>query len=377
MATPSSSSKMNQIYIAVGALAVVGGLYWMQTKKDAATTNTAFTQGSKEGAAPQIKVVPEEIDKLTIKAKDKPEIVLEKKDGNWGMTAPTPGAKIQKSAVDDLLNGLKGLTFKDRIATGPQNYAAYELDDGKGIHVVANKAGAAVVDLWLGATKSRGQMARLGADAAGNIWTVSGISAWTFDKGPKDVRDKKVWDLSRDNVTAIELKDGKGTFSFAKNEAAAAAGDAGASDAGAGDAGPKAAWSGMSDGKPMVGLDAAKVDDLLSAFSLGGVLNADDFGDGKADTETGLASPDATVIVFKTKDGQQKITLGKTEGTKRYARKDGDATTYLLAEGPSGWADVGADKFVPPAPAATGDAGADAAPDAAKPATPAPPAPKK
>lgn len=354
----ASSSKMTQIYIAAGALAVVGGLYYMQTKKDAATTNTAFTQGSKEGAAPQIKVVPEEIDKLTLKAKDKPEIVLEKKDGNWAMTAPNAGAKIQKSAVDDLLNGLKGLTFKDKIATGPQNFAGYELDEGKGIHVVAAKAGAPVVDIWLGATKSRGQMARLGNDAAGNVWTVSGISSWTYDKAPKDVRDKKVWDLGRENVTAIELKDAKGSFSFVKNETAG--GDAGASDAAAaGDAGAQAAWSGSADGKPMVGLDVAKVDDLLSAFTLGGVLNADDFGDGKADAETGLGAADATVITFKTKDGLQKITLGKTEGTKRYARKDGDPTIYLLAEGPSAWADVGADKFVPPAPA--GDAGTDAA----------------
>lgn len=368
MATPSSSSKMNQIYIAVGALAVVGGLYYMQTKKDAANTNTTFTQGSKDGAAPQIKVVPDEIDKLSLKAKDKPEIVLEKKDGNWNMIAPTPGAKVQKSAVDDLLNGLKGLTFKERIANGAQNFAAYDLDDGKGIHVVANKSGAAVVDLWLGSTKSRGQMARLGNDAAGTVWSVTGVSAFTFDKAPKDVREKKIWDLSRDNVSYIELRDAKGNFVFTKNESAATT-DAGATDAtsdAGGDAGVKAAWAGTRDGKPIAGLDAAKVDDMLSAFTLGGVLNADDFGDGKSDTETGLASAEATVLTFKAKDGvAQKITLGKSEGTKRYARRVGDATIYLLSESPSGWAESGVDKFAPP-PAA-GDAGAsDAATDAKK-----------
>lgn len=360
MTTPSSSSKMNQIYIGIGALAVVGGLYYMQTKKDAANTNTTFNQGSKEGAPPQIKVVPEEIDKLTLKAKDKPEIVLEKKDGNWAMVAPTVGAKVQKSAVDDLLNGLKGLTFKERIATGPAQFAAYELDEGKGIHVIAGKAGAPVVDLWLGATKSRGQMARLGNDAAGNVWSVTGVSSFTFDKAPKDVREKKVWDLSRDNIVGIELKDAKGTFVFTKTEGAAG-GDAGAADASAaGDAGPKVGWAGTLDGKALPGVDAAKVDDLLSAYTLGGVLNADDFGDGKSDAETGLASPEATVITFKAKDGvTQKITLGKSEGTKRYARRDGDNTVYLLSEAPSAWAEAGTDKFVPaPAASDAGDAGA-------------------
>ncbi len=359
MAT-TPSSKMNQIYIGIGALAVVGALYYMNTKKEAANTNTTFTQGSKEGAAPQVKVVPEEIDKLTLRAKDKPEIVLEKKDGNWTMAAPTAGAKVQKSAVDDLLNGLKGLTFKERIATGANQFAAYELDEGKGIHVVATKAGAPIVDLWLGATKSRGQMARLGNDAVGNVWSVTGVSSWTFDKAPKDVREKKIWDLSRDNITTIELKDAKGGFVFTKNESAA--GDAGATDASAGDAGVKAAWSGTLDGKPIAGLDAAKVDDLLSAFTLGGVLNADDFGDGKSDAETGLKSPEATVLSFKGKDGvAQKITLGKSDGTKRYALREGDSTVYLLAESPSGWAEAGVDKFVPaPTAGDAGDAGTDA-----------------
>jgi hypothetical protein len=356
MATTTPSSKMNQIYIGIGALAVVGGLYYMNTKKEAANTNTTFNQGSKDGAAPQVKVVPEEIDRLTLRAKDKPEIVLEKKDGNWMMAAPTAGAKVQKSAVDDLLNGLKGLTFKERIANGQNQFAAYELDEGKGIHVVANKGGAPVVDLWLGATKSRGQMARLGNDATATVWSVTGVSSWTFDKAPKDVREKKIWDLSRDNVNYIELKDAKGNFVFTKNEAAA--GDAGVTAKGDAsvDGGTSAAWSGTLNGKPLAGLDAAKVDDLLSAFTLGGVLNADDFGDGKSEAETGLTSPDATVITFRAKDGvAQKITLGKSDGTKRYALREGDTTTYLLAESPSGWAEAGADKFVP---AATGgDAG--------------------
>jgi len=362
MATSSKSSKMNQIYIGVGVIALLGGIYYMQTKREAAKTNTAFTQASKESAAPQVKIVPEEIDKLTLKAKDKPEIVLEKKDGNWNMVAPNAGAKVQKSAVDDLLNGLKGLTFKERIATGTNQFAAYEVDEGKGIHVVAIKGGAPVVDLWLGATKSRGQMARLGNDGSNTVWSVSGVSSWTFDKAPKDVRDKKVWDLSRDNVTAIELKDAKGDFVFTKNESAAAAGDAGTTGDAGGDAGAKPAWSGTHNGKPLAGLDVAKVDDLLSAFTLGGVLNADDFGDGKSDTETGLGSGDVTVVTFRGKDGTaQKITLGKSEGTKRYARRDGDTTIYLLSESPSGWAEVGTDKFVPaPTGGDAGDAGTDA-----------------
>ena len=365
------ADKNNQIMIAVGVAAVLGGLYYMQYKKDAANNNVAFGSASKTGAAPQFKIVPEEIDKLTIKAKEKVEVVLEKKPEGWAMAAPTAGAKIQKSAVDDVLNALKGITFKDTIATGANNFAGYELDDGKGIHVVAYKAGAPVIDVWFGAQKSRGQMARLGNDASATVWTVSGVSAFSFDKAPKDVRERKVWDLNRDDIVFAELKNAKGTFQFTKNELPAA-GDGGAADAtvaakgdAGGDAGAPAAWLGMVDGKPMTGLEVPKVDDLINAFALGGVLNADDFGDGKSDAETGLGSTEAAVFSFKKKDGQMlRVTLGKTDGTKRYARKDGDATIYVLSEGPSGWAAAELGKFAP-SMVATGDAGADGATDSA------------
>ena len=64
---------MTQIYIGIGALALVAGLYYMQTKKDAASTNTSISQGSK-GSFPVVAIDPAAIDKLTIKAKDKPEV---------------------------------------------------------------------------------------------------------------------------------------------------------------------------------------------------------------------------------------------------------------------------------------------------------------
>jgi hypothetical protein len=168
------------------------------------------------------------------------------------------------------------------------------------------------------------------------------------------------------------VRDAKGSFVFQRVAATAPAGDAG-TDAPAPTALPDGAtpmtWAGSLDGKPLANLDAAKVDDLVNAFSLGSVLNAEDFGDGKSDDETGLASADATAITFHAKDGAtSRIVLGKaSSGVKRYARKDGDALVFVLGDGPSGWAEMTAEKVTKPAPAATaGDAGVDAAAPAPK-----------
>ncbi|MFI5299594.1 MAG: DUF4340 domain-containing protein [Polyangiales bacterium] len=339
----AASSKMPQIYVGLLLLVGIGGALWMQHKSDKAMTNVAFTQGSKN-SAPAIKVVPEEVDKLVIKAKDKPEIVLEKKDGNWTMTSPTPGAKVQKSAIDDVLNALKGISFKDPIAKGQANYAGYDLEGDKAIHVTASKGGTAIADLWFGKSASRGQLVRTSIDD--QVWSIGGASSFTFDKGPKEVRDRKVWDLIRDKVSGIELHDAKGTFAFAKPTAAPApTGDAGTGDASAPATPPS--WVGTVDGKAIEGFDATKVDELLNAYALGGVLNADDFGDGKPDADTGLAGADVTTITFKLTDGgAQRIVLGHAAGSRRYARKEGDPTIFELSEGPSGWAEAGPDKFI-------------------------------
>jgi hypothetical protein len=361
----SSSSKMTQIYVGLGLCAVLGGLYYMQTKQEKATTNASVTTASST-SMPQVKVVPEEVDRLVIKAKDKPEVVLEKKGTDWTMVQPTAGAKVVKATVDEVLNGLKAMTFKDSIAKGQDKYAGYELTDGKGIHVVASKGGGAVADVWFGSSAGRGQLARIANDES--VYVVGGAFAYTFDKGPKEFRDKKVWDLSKDNVVGVEVKDAKGSLVFSKNTAPAApAADAGAADAtaptaadaGAGaDAGPPPAWVGTFNGTPIAGLETAKIDDLINAFAMGGTLNADDFGDGKADAETGLAAPEATTITFRLKDGGvATITLGKTDGAMRFARKASDTTIFLLGAGPAAWAEAGLDKFAP-VPAA-GDAGTD------------------
>lgn len=362
------ATKQNQLIIAAVAVALAGGLLYWQQKKDARDVNKEFNEASKT-STPNVKVVPEEIDKIDIKAKDKPEVVLTKTGADWSMTVPVQTNKVQKSTIDEVLNALKGVQFKDPIAKGQQYFADYDLTPDKAVHVVASKGGQVVADLWLGAQKSRGQMAKVDNDD--QIWSISGASAFSFDKGPKDFRDKKVWDLPKDQVASIELKDAKGSFTFTHFEPPAAT-NAGAEtgvdatapaakDAGA-DAAPPPSWSGTFDGKPIKDLQTSKLDDLVNAFALGGVLNADDFGDGKSDAETGLASPEATVIDIKTKDGaSHKIILGKTDGTKRYAKKEGDTTIYLLPESPSSWAESGLDKFVPAAPAGdAGDAGADA-----------------
>jgi len=95
---------------------------------------------------------------------------------------------------------------------------------------------------------------------------------------------------------------------------------------------------------------------MLRAYK---ALNADDFGDGKALSETGLDKPEATVTIqLKDSAGTYQLSFGKVStGTNRWAKRgDGDAI-YQIASYSSDWATSDVSKYQSAADAGAGDGG--------------------
>lgn len=311
----------------LAALVVVGGFAGWQVSRD-----------SKKGAARTAADMPklegtDDVDTIKITGPEKDgkqtEVVLEKKGDAWVLTQPVAYAANQAS-VKSLVDNFKEVKVSDVItdkATDEQK-KNFELEPKKAVHVVASKGGATKVDWLFGKGGGRGQMMMI----AGNdgVYAASNYSSWLYSKEVKGWRDSEILKLEEEKITALTISNTHGEFSFAKG----------------------AAWDGSFKGAKIVRFDAKKVEDAVRAFK---GLSADDFADGKSDTELGLDKPEA-VVTLTDKDGaKHTVRVGKVaSGTNRYAKKDGVATAFVIASWPSDWATGDVSKYQEPVPSKDG-----------------------
>jgi hypothetical protein len=314
-----------KIYAAAGALAVVlGGLYLVQkSDKDEMVMHTPGAASSV--SLPEVKLPTDDVDKITkiqIKNAAKGEVVLEKQGDGWKLTKPVVYAANQQN-VKSLLDNLKELKLKDTIDSGKNQYATYELDDEKSVHVQVFKDASKSLDLFFGKSGTRGQMTRL-SDKDG-IYVASGYSSYLYTRDLKDWRDRDIMKFEDANVISASLTNENGAFSFSKSDDK---------------------WTGTYKGKAITSFDPEKVKDMLRAYK---TLTAEDFADDKSAGDTGLDKPATLSFTLKDNGGTQKMNVGKTStGSSRYAQKDGSPTIVILSSFAADWAAAAQSKFQKP-----------------------------
>jgi hypothetical protein len=326
-----------KIYAATGVLVVLLGGLWVANKseKDDAMAHSATAASA---SLPDIKLPADDADKVTkieIKNAAKGEVVLEKQGDAWKLTKPVDYPANQQN-VKTLIDNVKEIRVKDSIDTGKGQYATYDLEDDKAVHVQLFKEANKAVDLYFGKSGTRGQMTRI-ADKDG-VYVASGYSNYLYTREVKDWRDRDVMKFEDANVISATLTNSNGSFSFSKGE------------------GDK--WSGTFKGKAINGFDPDKVKDMLRAYK---TLSADDFGDAdKSPADTGLDKPATLTIKMKDEGGTIRLNVGKeVTGKGRYAQKEGNPTVFVLSTYVSDWAVAAESKFQKPE--AVKDAGAPAA----------------
>lgn len=319
--------RQTKILIGGAVLLVLGFAVYKQSQKDSQMgAPIAKTE------LPEIKAT-DDVDKISVKNGDKPEIVLEKKGDKWAMVKPVPAAANQ-SNVTSVLTNLKDIKVAELIAKNADDdlRKQYELDAAKGVHLETFKGGEKKFEATFGKAGGRGNMVTLPGQPG--IYAVSGYSGWMYTRDAKDWRDKEVLKFEDANVTGWTIKNDKGDFSFTKGDK----------------------WAGTFKGKPIDRLDEQKVKDGVGAFKN---LFAEDFGDGKPAGDTGLDAPVATVkFTLKDNAGTYELKVGKTStGESRYAQKAGDETIYVVGSWPLGWITSGVDKYQQPSDAGAPDSG--------------------
>lgn len=325
-----------KIYASLAVLALAGGGLYLSNKshKEAMATHSASAAAAELPSIAVSKDDVEKISKIEIKNADKSNVTLEKKGDAWEVTSPVK-AKANAANVRSLLDNLKELKAKESIDKGESLYKQYELDDDKGVHLVAYKGAEKAVDMYFGKSGSRGQMARVAGKPG--VFIAGGYSSYLYTREVKNWRETSILKFEDANAIQAEITNKNGVFSFSKN-------------------GDK--WSGSftkrgKDGKLAASadkkwdkFDESKVKDLLRAYKS---LNAEDFGDDKADTGFADAEKEGGVVHIKLKDnaGDFTVKVGKTQkGSSRYAEKEGgDGTVYVLSSWSADWATADKSKF--------------------------------
>jgi hypothetical protein len=331
-------TRDKQILIAVVVLAGLGAAVYFQQKKDAKIGVETISSAELPTVAGT-----EDLDKFEITNGEKGQVVLEKKEDKWWVVKPVSALGNQTN-IKQMVDNLKELKVTDLVAANATDDVkkSYELDPSKAVHVVGYKAGDKKVDDYFGKSGGRGEMMMI--EGKPNVYSASGYAVYMYNRDVKGWRDTEIFKFDDATANTALIENSHGVISFTK-----------ANDK----------WVGTFKGQPIERFDEDKVKALLMNFKN---LNAEDFGEGKSLSDTGLDKPEGTVT-FTLKDNAGKFVVhvgNVSTGTSRFALKDGSEQIYVIGSMPSDFATTDISKFQKPL-----DGGAAKAPEAGA-ATPPP-----
>ncbi|MFO0679047.1 MAG: DUF4340 domain-containing protein [Polyangiaceae bacterium] len=332
-------SRDKQIIVGVVVLAGLGGLAYVQVKKDQEIGKAPATVSAD---IPTVSS-PEDVDKISITHADKGEVVLEKKGDKWEVTKPV-SAPANQANVKQLIDNMKELKAKEVLANAADDSLKklYDLEPSKAVHVMAWKGADKKVDNLFGKSGSRGQAVMVeGKPQIFGIPSGAGsYSSYLYTREVKGWRDTEIFKFDDANAIQFSVTSKDGPLSFTK--------------------GGDGKWAGTQKGQPIPRFDEEKVKDALRALK---GLNAEDFGDGKPTTETGLDAPEAVVtVLLKDNAGKYVLNVGKTTGPNRFAQKEGSPTIFVVGSWASAFLTGDVSKFQKPLDGGAGKQAAAAPP---------------
>jgi len=233
--------------------------------------------------------------------------------GIYKVTAPV-SYPADQSAAKSAFESLGKMDVSDLVTQQEAKQAEFEVDDKSGVRLVAKHDGKVLADLIVGMGVGAGTMVR--PAGTNDIWRASGISKFTFDKGPSDWRDKSITTFQSTDVEKLDVagKDGA-KISLKKTGTKAGSEDK---------------WDVVSSSVKIEKLDNSVPNGIVSALAS---WKANDFADGATLAAAGLDAPGLTITVGL--KGGKSITalIGGPKGEKA-GEKAGEDTYVKKADAP-------------------------------------------
>jgi len=276
-------------------------------------------EGAVERQRPLAKIDAGALDTLTI-TRAGATTTLTKDGQTYKVTAPVAAA-ADPATVKSAFEAVAALELGDLVTENKAKHAEFEVDDAKGIHVVAKaqKAGGAVLaDLLVGKSTGAGTMVRLAGQD--QVWLTSSSLRPALDKAPADWRDRTIASFDAADAQLVTVK--------TKDDGVAIAKNSGTKESG----GVDDKWDLVTSTpqfKPSDKLDNSIPAGLVSALS---TFKTNDFADGAKPADTGLDAPALTATV--TLKGGKTITVlvGNQKGDEDFYVKKSDAPQVYLVK---------------------------------------------
>ncbi|MCS6797541.1 MAG: DUF4340 domain-containing protein [Myxococcota bacterium] len=203
--------KRHRLVIATAVLVALGGLaIWLSVSRAPVETppedlTTALPDLDKD-----------EIDEIEVRrpAADQPTVRLARRPEGWRLVEPVD-AEADASAVETALDRLDEMKAGRLVASNAAHHARLEVDAEHAVRVIVRGDGQTLADLWIGGYGAGfTNVRREGQD---RVWGVEGSIKWAFNRDVKDWRNRRITDVSTDEVREIAFQTSAGSWRFVRN----------------------------------------------------------------------------------------------------------------------------------------------------------------
>ncbi len=202
--------RPNGLLVAVGLLAVCGGLIWWSNKKQASASKSPTDTSLKILTIPDDQMQEVRIKKLTGEVID-----LKRDNGKWRITSPKE-ERADQDAVTSLTGNLTSLTADKVIDDKATDLKPYGLNDPT-LDITVSRKDGKTDELLVGdnSPSDSGAYAKLPNDP--RVFLVGTFVKSSLDKRPDDLRDKRLMTFDQDKLTRVELQAKGPAVEFGKN----------------------------------------------------------------------------------------------------------------------------------------------------------------
>ena len=199
-------------------------------------------------------------DEITVKAEGY-SLKLLNRDGRWFINDENYPA--DPDAVADFEKRIAGIKLLDLISEKGY-FDKYDLTAEKGVEVIVSGKGKPLRKILVGKSGSTSNHVYVRIDDSKEVYLASGINAAEVKPETDTLRDKKIFDLTRDSVVSFSIRYAGREYRFIKAAAGGKEEKAGG-EAGKAPAGEPARW--ICSGFESLELDGARISGIVNSFA--------------------------------------------------------------------------------------------------------------